>query len=121
MNFTNLEIGAVLTVIGMGLVFAVLGLLALTIVVLVRLTDRAASRGDAQGGGLTAPAAPAQPPELGLEPDALAAIAMAVRLHQTVRRMQAAPAMRTHQPGTLPSRWLMSGRTRQNRNWLRRG
>jgi hypothetical protein len=48
---------------------------------------------------------------------ALAAIMIAVRAHIRVRRKQAAPAMRSHQPGTLPSRWVASGRTRQNRSW----
>jgi len=47
----------------------------------------------------------------------LAAIMIAVRAHIRVRRKQAAPAMRSHQPGTLPSRWVASGRTRQNRSW----
>ena len=51
------------------------------------------------------------------DPALLAAIMIAVRAHIRVRRKQAAPAMRSHQPGTLPSRWVASGRTRQNRSW----
>ena len=53
----------------------------------------------------------------GPDPALLAAIMIAVRAHIRVRRKQAAPAMRSHQPGTLPSRWVASGRTRQNRSW----
>jgi glutaconyl-CoA/methylmalonyl-CoA decarboxylase subunit delta len=46
---------------------------------------------------------------------------IAVRAHIRVRRKQAAPAMRSHQPGTLPSRWVATGRTRQNRSWATGG
>jgi hypothetical protein len=37
------------------------------------------------------------------------------------RRQQAAPEMRAHEPGSLPSRWVGVGRTRQNRSWTPRG
>jgi sodium pump decarboxylase gamma subunit len=104
----NLLVGLRLTVYGMGIVFLLLGVLALVIGGLVRL-DR--------------PKAP--PPKAekarrgvdGPDPALLAAIMIAVRAHIRVRRKQAAPAMRSHQPGTLPSRWVASGRTRQNRSW----
>jgi len=113
----NLSVGLALTVIGMSLVFAVLALLAVAIVLLVKVNDKFAARQPAPGiaAGHEAPH-PTSP-----DPDELVAIALAVRLHQVVRRKQAAPAMRTHQPGTLPSRWLTAGRTRQNRSWHRRG
>ncbi|HEY3342908.1 MAG TPA: hypothetical protein VGK81_12855, partial [Anaerolineae bacterium] len=52
-----------------------------------------------------------------LAPEMLAAVMVATRMHRRVRRKQAAPAMRTHQPGTLPSRWVGAGRTSQNQNW----
>jgi sodium pump decarboxylase gamma subunit len=122
----NLEIGVALTVIGLGLVFAVLGLVALTIVMLVKLTApetprREAPPATAAEAPQPAPAEAAPASSSGLEPEEVAAIAAAVRLHQMVRRLQAAPAMRAHQPGSLPSRWLMAGRTRQTRSWERRG
>jgi Na+-transporting methylmalonyl-CoA/oxaloacetate decarboxylase gamma subunit len=95
----------------MGIVFLLLGTLAVIIAGLVRL-DR--PRGtEAQAEKATSAAARAAGPD----PALLAAIMIAVRAHIRVRRKQAAPAMRSHQPGTLPSRWVASGRTRQNRSW----
>jgi hypothetical protein len=38
-------------------------------------------------------------------------------MHQALRRKEAAPAMRQHQPGTLPSRWVSVGRGLQNTAW----
>jgi Na+-transporting methylmalonyl-CoA/oxaloacetate decarboxylase gamma subunit len=110
----NLVAGLRLTLYGMGIVFALLAALAALLALLLRF-DRpaAASR---------APAAPAGPPPAEAladepAPEVLAAILIAVRAHIRVRRKQAAPAMRSHQPGSLPSRWVASGRTRQNRSW----
>jgi sodium pump decarboxylase gamma subunit len=107
----NLLVGLRLTVYGMGIVFLLLGTLAVIIAGLVRL-DR--PRGtEAKADKVTSAAARAAGPD----PALLAAIMIAVRAHIRVRRKQAAPAMRSHQPGTLPSRWVASGRTRQNRSW----
>ncbi len=102
-------IGLQLTLYGMGLVFAMLALLWGGMKLLLRV-DRPtaeAERPEAQ---------PRQKPN-GLDPDLLAAITIAVLDHQAVRQKQAAPAMRTHRPGELPSRWVGTGRTRQNRTW----
>ncbi len=131
----NLGTGITLTVVGMGLVFAVLILLAVLIAVGMRLGDRAGDRAARQ----PAPESEVQQTHSALtlhrltplerlgdqsdhQPtaDELAAITIAVRVHQIVRRKQAAPAMRTHQPGALPSRWLAIGRARQNQTWQRR-
>jgi sodium pump decarboxylase gamma subunit len=106
----NLLVGLRLTVLGMGIVFLLLGVLALIIAGLVRL-DRPRARVP-KAEKTRAAAAPPGP-----DPALLAAIMIAVRAHIRVRRKQAAPAMRRHQPGTLPSRWVASGRTRQNRSW----
>jgi len=106
----NLATGLRLTVLGMGIVFLLLGVLALVIAGLVRL-DRPRT-----AQARVAPAAAAGP-----EPELVAAIAAAIAAHVRVRRKQAAPAMRSHQPGTLPSRWVASGRTRQNHSWAPRG
>jgi len=131
----NLSTGIALTIVGMGLVFAVLIALAGLVALGVRLGDRA--------GGAAHQTAPADNADQGAHPaltlrrlmplerlgdpsdhqpspDELAAIAVAVELHQIVRRKQAAPAMRTHQPGALPSRWLAIGRARQSQTWQRR-
>ena len=106
----NLFVGLRLTAYGMGIVFLLLGVLALVIAGLVRL-DRPKPRPP------KAEKARAATATAGPDPALLAAIMIAVRAHIRVRRKQAAPAMRSHQPGTLPSRWVASGRTRQNRSW----
>jgi len=53
--------------------------------------------------------------------DLVAAITVAVLTHHAVRRREAAPAMRSYWPGSLlyASRWVASGRARQNRSWQR--
>ncbi|HEX9189094.1 MAG TPA: OadG family protein [Vicinamibacteria bacterium] len=107
----NLLIGLRLTVYGMGIVFLLLGVLAVIVGGLVRLDRLKAREPKAEKPP------PAASPARGPDPVLLAAIMIAVRAHIRVRRKQAAPAMRSHQPGTLPSRWVASGRTRQNRSW----
>jgi sodium pump decarboxylase gamma subunit len=109
----NLLVGLRLTFYGMGIVFLLLGVLAVIIGGLVRL-DRPKAR---ESRAERVPSAGARATESGPDPALLAAIMIAVRAHIRVRRKQAAPAMRSHQPGTLPSRWVASGRTRQNRSW----
>jgi Na+-transporting methylmalonyl-CoA/oxaloacetate decarboxylase gamma subunit len=110
-----LQIGLQLTVAGMGIVFFLLAVMAVLIALLSRW-DRAPSE------TRETPAPAREFPE-GLDADALAAITIAVRAHRITRRQQAAPAMRKHQPGTLPSRWVGIGRTRQTSSWrpMRRG
>ncbi len=103
----SLNIGIQLTVFGMGLVFLLLAVMALLITLLLRLDRTVAD--------IPQPSAPEYP--AGLDAEALAAISIAVTLHQAVRRKEAAPAMRQYQPGTLPSRWVNVGRTLQNTRW----
>ena len=113
-------VGIELTVYGMGLVFLLLALLWCLIALMVRL-DR--SESEAPPPGSTEPvgaevrevvrdAAPGA-----LSGEVLAAVVIACRAHRMARRKQAAPEMRTHEPGSLPSRWVGTGRTRQNRSW----
>ncbi len=103
----SLNIGIQLTVFGMGLVFLLLAVMALLITLLLRM-DRT----------VTASPEPSAPEyAAGLDAEALAAISIAVTMHQAVRRKEAAPAMREYQPGTLPSRWVNVGRTLQNTRW----
>jgi Na+-transporting methylmalonyl-CoA/oxaloacetate decarboxylase gamma subunit len=116
MSGADLTTGLWLTVYGMGIVFALLGALALVLTVLLRF-DRppraaTASSPPAAPAGAPSEARPDEP-----SPEVLAAIMIAVRAHIRAVRKQAAPAMRRYQPGTLPSRWVASGRTRQNRSW----
>ena len=108
----NLGYGIQITIIGMGLVFLLLALLWGLMTLLLRLDRSRATE-----------AIPSQPRDAlkkgadQLSPETLAAVMVAVRMHRRIRRKQAAPAMRSHQPGTLPSRWVGAGRTGQNQNW----
>lgn len=136
----NLPFGAQLTLVGMGTVFAILAALMGLLVVLVRLDRRTkityagddSSAGDVTRTGATRVGAgdywhPAtRDPALeaadliaieDLDAKSLAAVAVAVITHVEVRRREAAPAMRTNQPGTPPTtgRWLATGRGRQLR------
>ena len=121
----NLEQGVLLTLAGMGLVFLVLALLWVLMALLMRADRRGAGQRHAP---IETPAQPAVPDEgetlviasasAGeLSPEMLSAVMVAVRMHRRVRRKQAAPAMRTHQPGALPSRWVGAGRASQNQSW----
>ena len=109
-------VGIELTVYGMGLVFLLLALLWGLIALLVRL-DQAESEATAEPMTATGPAAgdvaaltAGDGPAVSVE--VLAAVIIACRAHRMSRRKQAAPEMRTHEPGSLPSRWVGSGRTR---------
>ena len=118
--------GLTMTAAGMGAVYALLALLMAVLYGIGRL-DRAAPpappghRDDdllpEPGTGPTVAISGAD----GIDADALAAIAIAVITHAEVRRQQAAPAMRVHQPGSQlhASRWVGAGRAHQNRPWTR--
>jgi len=109
----NLGWGLQMTVLGMGLVFGLLAALWGVLTLVLRL-DRPPP----------APAGRADPPPASaLDPELVAAIAVAVLTHKMIRRRQAAPAMRSYWPGSLlyASRWVATGRGRQNRSWQRRG
>ncbi len=103
----SLYIGLQLAVYGMGLVFLLLAIMAAAISFFTRL-DRAPVETAAEESAIDFPP--------GLDADAISAITIAVMTHRAVRRKQAAPAMRRHQPGTLPSRWVAIGRARQQTN-----
>lgn len=121
-----LWIGLELTLYGMGLVFLLLAVLWALIALLVRLDNPPAAAEEETPGiqsateTAAAPAAQASlttPAMPSMDPALLAAIFIACRAHRMARRKQAAPELRTHEPGSLPSRWVGSGRTRQNRSW----
>jgi len=128
----NLGWGLQMTVLGMGLVFALLALLwgLLTLVLKFDPAPAAppappgAARGgehDADAAAAAAGAQVASPTVNGMDADLVAAITVAVLTHKAVRRGEAAPAMRSYWPGSLlyASRWVASGRVRQNRSWTR--
>jgi Na+-transporting methylmalonyl-CoA/oxaloacetate decarboxylase gamma subunit len=107
-NVIAMWIGLELTLYGMGLVFLLLAILWGLIALMTRLdTPPAAEQAAATGAAARA----------AIDSDLLAAIVIACRAHRMTRRKQAAPEMRTHEPGSLPSRWVGTGRTRQNRSW----
>jgi sodium pump decarboxylase gamma subunit len=121
-----------MTVLGMGLVFALLallwGLLTLVLrfdkapaVAAVGAETEAVTASDAAGTPQAAAAAPAQ--VQGMDPALVAAIMVATLAHRAGRRRAAAPETRSYWPGSLlyASRWVGAGRARQNQNWRRGG
>jgi Na+-transporting methylmalonyl-CoA/oxaloacetate decarboxylase gamma subunit len=109
--------GLWLAVVGSALVFLVLALLWGLLALLGRLDRRWAASTDATDDVPVGEAAPVEPAPVGLEPALVAAITVAVLTHRRVGRQQAAPAMRSHWPGSLPSRWLAGGRVQQTHSW----
>lgn len=138
MNAEDLEWGLLMTVGGMGTVFLLLAVL-MGVLMLIGWFDKRTVAGAAAKAQLAAAAAaPAIAPAVvedtsepetiapgmqilhdGLTADQIAAVALAVTVHRKVRRAQAAPAMRSHQPGShlYASRWVSVGRGQQNTSW----
>ena len=112
----NLGWGLQMTVVGMGLVFALLAALWGLLNLVLRFDAPPAV--PAPSVREIKPAA-AEAPAGGLDADLVAAITVAVLTHKAVRRREAAPAMRSYWPGSLlyASRWVATGRARQNRSW----
>ena len=131
----NLGWGLQITAIGMGIVFGLLALLWGLLTLVMRFDRPAAAPGGAASNATAAMApgeagerASAATPPLEhrvevLDADLVAAIVVATLAHKATRRQEAAPAMRSYWPGSLlyASRWLASGRMRQNISWQRRG
>lgn len=131
----NLGWGLQMTVLGMGLVFALLALLW-GLLMLVLVLDKepkapvSALETNAQAERIAAvadAAVGAQTPEPatvnGLPADLVAAILVATMKHKLTLRRQAAPFMRSYWPGSqlFASRWVATGRARQNNTWQPRG
>jgi len=106
----DLGFGLGVALAGLGIVFGLLLVLWLLLTVALRLDRRPAP-----------PLAPAARPG-DLDPRLAAAIAIAVIRHTDALRRQAAPAMRSHAPGSqlFASHWVASGRMRQGQPWRRR-
>jgi hypothetical protein len=131
----NLEWGLKMTVLGMGLVFALLGVLwGLLMLVLVLDKEPAAAISPQQAtaeaeriAAVADAAVGAQVPEPatvnGMPADLVAAILVATMKHKLTLRGQAAPFMRSYWPGSklFASRWLATGRARQITTWQPRG
>ena len=130
----NIGWGLQMTVLGMGLVFALLamlwGLLNLVLKfdkdpepvpaeqVQVEAERIAAEADDAIGAQV-----PMTPTVNGMPADLVAAIMIATMKHKQILRRQAAPYMRSYWPGSqlFASRWVAAGRARQNYTWQPRG
>ena len=131
----NLEWGLKMTVLGMGLVFALLGLLwaLLTVVLMLdkvpkgEVSPQAATAEAERIAAVADDAVGAQTPEPvtvnGMPADLVAAILVATMKHKLILRRQAAPFMRSYWPGSqlFASRWVATGRARQTYNWQPRG
>jgi len=117
---SDLVFGLRITAVGMGLVFGLLALLWAGLSLLGRLDAALPSEEEEEAPEAAGGAARVAASEL--DPDLLAAIAVAVGQHAALLRMQAAPEQRASQPGSLiyASRWLAAGRTRQTRVYNRR-
>ena len=129
--------GLQMTVLGMGLVFALLALLWLLLTIVLKLdkedepeeeispqeatveAERIAAIADQAVGAQT----PERPTVNGMPADLVAAILVATHKHRKSMRRQAAPLVRTVWPGSqiFASRWLATGRARQTNNWQPRG
>lgn len=117
--------GLQMTVLGMGLVFALLALLW-ALLTLVLKFDRPAPADAGAGDARAATEAAAGPEQEAaqdpaLDPALVAAVTVAVLAHSARRRAEAAPQLRLHWPGSLlhASRWVSAGRARQNHSWQR--
>ncbi len=122
----DLAWGLTMTAAGMGAVFSLLVLLMGVLYLIGRL-DRAPTSVPATAASDT-DHLPDSPGTVSitsggdaLDADALAAIAIAVITHAEVRRQQAAPEVRVHQPGSQlhQSRWVGIGRAHTTRPWTR--
>jgi glutaconyl-CoA/methylmalonyl-CoA decarboxylase subunit delta len=121
----NLSWGLSMTAVGMGLVFAMLALLWGLLTLVLRLDRPAAPAPAPQDAAASVPASAslADAPDEGIPQEVIAAITIATLAHVSARRREAAPLMRSYWPGSLlfASRWVATGRARQNRIWQRRG
>ncbi len=131
----NIGWGLQMTVLGMGLVFALLTLLWLLLTLILKLDKEPVVELSAQKATIEAErvaaladnAVGAQTPERatvnGMPADLVAAILVATHKHRKTMRREAAPLVRTYWPGSqiFASRWLATGRARQNNNWQPRG
>lgn len=129
----DLAWGLQMTVLGMGLVFGLLGLLWGLLTLAQRL-DRApapvasprpsvpAPTDGATAAAETAAAVTTDTAAREPDPELVAAILVATLTHRAISRREAAPAMRSYWPGSLlyASRWVGAGRSRQNHSWQRR-
>jgi hypothetical protein len=124
---SDLEFGLRTTVVGMGIVVGLLGVMWALLALALRLDRRGTAEPDGEvvdaEGTAATPAPGVRIAGAGaIDPILVAAITVAVLRHAEARRLQAAPAMRSYWPGSLlfASRWVAAGRMRQGQSWRRR-
>lgn len=131
----NLGWGLQMTALGMGLVFALLvvlwGLLTVVLVldkeptvpVSALQANAVAERIAAVADDAIGRQVPERPTVNGMPADLVAAIMVATMKHKLTLRRHAAPVMRSYWPGSnlFASRWVATGRARQNNTWQPRG
>ena len=130
----NIGWGLQMTVLGMGLVFALLAMLWGLLNLVLKLDKEPepvpaeqvqveAERIAAEADDAIGAQVPMTPTVNGMPADLVAAIMIATMKHKQILRRQAAPYMRSYWPGSqlFASRWVATGRARQTTNWQPRG
>ena len=130
----NIGWGLQMTVLGMGLVFALLAMLWGLLNLVLKLDKEPepvpaeqvqveAERIAAEADDAIGAQVPMTPTVNGMPADLVAAIMIATMKHKQILRRQAAPYMRSYWPGSqlFASRWVAAGRARQNYTWQPRG
>jgi sodium pump decarboxylase gamma subunit len=116
--------GLKMTVIGMGLVFAMLGVLwaLLTLILALDKPEEEEEESSASASEEVEADEPAsQPASAGLPADLVAAITAAVVKHKAALLGGSSPIMRTTWSGSQQSNWVIAGRARQTNTWTPRG
>ena len=119
MHLEHLDWGLKMTVLGMGLVFALLALLwgLLTIVLALDKEEVAPESEDDIAGDEAAEG----PQVSGLPADLVSAIVVATLKHKNALRGGSTSMMQTTCASNQPSPWAAAGRARQTNNWISRG
>ena len=130
----NIGWGLQMTVLGMGLAFALLAMLWGLLNLVLKLDKEPepvpaaqaqveAERIAAEADDAIGAQVPMTPTVNGMPADLVAAIMIATMKHKQILRRQAAPYMRSYWPGSqlFASRWVAAGRARQNYTWQPRG
>jgi Na+-transporting methylmalonyl-CoA/oxaloacetate decarboxylase gamma subunit len=119
----HMDWGLKMTVLGMGLVFALLALLwgLLTLVLALDKEEvEAPESAEDDAAGYEAADEP-QVAAGGLPADLVSAILVATLKHKNALRGGTASMMQTTCAGNQPSPWAAAGRARQTNNWISRG
>jgi len=114
----HMDWGIKMTVLGMGLVFALLALLWALLTLVLALDKGEAPESEDDTAGDEA----ADGPQLsGLPADLVSAIVVATLKHKNALRGGSTSMMQTTCASYQPSPWAAAGRARQTNNWISRG